>query len=67
MTDDKIVTGNALNAAAQRALSEAAERRTAQEEKEKKLAAQRSNEKGGPKEERVRFGDWEKGGRAVDF
>ena len=38
-----------------------------QEEKEKKLDAQRSTEKGGPKEERVRFGDWEKAGRAVDF
>lgn len=67
MTDDKIVTDKTLTPAAQRALSEAAERRTAQEEKEKKLAAQRSSEKGGPKEERVRFGDWEKAGRAVDF
>jgi len=67
MTDDKFVTDKALTPAAQRALAEAAERRAAQEDKEKKLDAQRSAEKGGPREERVRYGDWEKAGRAVDF
>ena len=67
MTDDKFVTDKVLTPAAQRALAEAAERRKAQEEKEKKLDDQRSAEKGGPREERVRFGDWEKAGRAVDF
>jgi len=67
MPDDKFVTEKALTPAAQRALEEAAARRKVQEEKEKKLDAQRSTEKGGPKEERVRFGDWEKAGRAVDF
>ena len=67
MADDKFVTEKALTPAAQRALAEAADRRASQEEKEKKLDAQRSAEKGGPKEERVRFGDWEKAGRAVDF
>lgn len=67
MTDDKFVTAKALTPAAQRALAEAEARRKAQEEKEKKLDAQRSSEKGGPSAERVRYGDWEKAGRAVDF
>ena len=67
MKDDKFVTAKALTPAAQRALAEAAVRRKAQEEKEKKLDAQRSSEKGGPRAERVRYGDWEKAGRAVDF
>jgi hypothetical protein len=67
MTDEKKVTNTDLTPAAQRALAEAEARRAAQEAKEKQLEAQRSAEKGGPKEERVRYGDWEKAGRAVDF
>ena len=67
MSDEKKVTNTDLTPAAQRALAEAEARRAAQEAKEKQLEAQRSAEKGGPKEERVRYGDWEKAGRAVDF
>lgn len=67
MTNNKNVTDKTLTPAAQRALAEAAERRAAQELKEQELNAQRATEKGGPKEERVRYGDWEKAGRAVDF
>lgn len=67
MSDEKKVTNTALSPAAQRALAEAEARRAAQEAKEEELEAQRSAEKGGPKEERVRYGDWEKAGRAVDF
>lgn len=67
MSDEKNVTKRDLSPAAQRALDEAAERRAAQEAKEEDLERQRSSEKGGPKEERVRYGDWEKAGRAVDF
>ncbi|MEL7108036.1 MAG: DUF1674 domain-containing protein [Pseudomonadota bacterium] len=67
MTNNKNVTSENLTPAAQRALAEAEERRAAQEAKEKELDAQRAGEKGGPKEERVRYGDWEKAGRAVDF
>ena len=67
MSDEKNVTNKSLSPAAQRALAEAEERRAAQEAKEEELEAQRSAEKGGPKEERVRYGDWEKAGRAVDF
>ena len=67
MSDEKNVTNKDLSPAAERALAEAAERRAEQEAKEKDLEAQRSAEKGGPKEERVRYGDWEKAGRAVDF
>ncbi len=67
MSDEKNVTKRDLPAAAQRALEEAAERRAAQEAKEEDLERQRTSEKGGPKEERVRYGDWEKAGRAVDF
>lgn len=67
MPDDKFVTEKKLTPAAQRALAEAAARRSTQESKERDLDAQRSTEKGGPKEERVRYGDWEKAGRAVDF
>ncbi|MEO1241126.1 MAG: DUF1674 domain-containing protein [Pseudomonadota bacterium] len=56
-----------LPPAAIRALEEAAARRAAEE----KQAAQKSpdsKELGGPKgEEPTRFGDWERGGRAVDF
>ncbi len=67
MSDEKNVTNKDLSPAAQRALAEAEARRAAQEAKEQALEAQRSSEKGGPKEERVRYGDWEKAGRAVDF
>jgi hypothetical protein len=67
MSDEKKVTNKVLSPAAERALQEAEARRSAQEAKEKELEAQRSAEKGGPKEERVRYGDWEKAGRAVDF
>lgn len=67
MSDEKKVTNTDLTPAAQRALAEAEARRADQEAKEKQLEAQRSAEKGGPKEERVRYGDWEKAGRAVDF
>lgn len=67
MTNKKIVTDKTLTPAAERALAEAAERRAAQVAKEQELDTQRATEKGGPKDERVRFGDWEKAGRAVDF
>ena len=67
MSDEKSVTKPNNSSAAERALAEAAERRAAQEAKEQDLESDRSSEKGGPKEERVRFGDWEKAGRAVDF
>ncbi|MEM7637827.1 MAG: DUF1674 domain-containing protein [Pseudomonadota bacterium] len=67
MIDDKKITERKLPPAAERALAEAAERRAEQEAKEQELDEQRASEKGGPKEERVRFGDWEKAGRAVDF
>lgn len=56
-----------LPPAAVRALKEAAERRAAQEKANAEKAAQ-PKELGGPKgEEPTRFGDWERGGRAVDF
>lgn len=67
MSDEKFVTNKKLAPAAERALAEAAARRAEQDAKEKDLENQRSGEKGGPKEERVRYGDWEKAGRAVDF
>jgi len=67
MADNKNVTEENIKAAAQRALAEAEERRAAQEKKEQELDARRAREKGGPSEERVRYGDWEKAGRAVDF
>ena len=66
MDEDKTAP-KALPAAAQRALEEAAARRA---EKAKKDAhtADDPKELGGPKgEEPTRFGDWERGGRAVDF
>lgn len=67
MSDEKNVTKDDLPPAAQRALEEAAARRAEQDAKEQALDKQRASEKGGPKEERVRYGDWEKAGRAVDF
>ena len=67
MSDEKNVTKSDLPPAARRALAEAAERRAQQEAHEQALEAQRDGEKGGPKQERVRYGDWEKAGRAVDF
>ncbi len=67
MSDEKNVTKPDLSPAAKRALDEAAARRAEQEQKEQELEANRAGEKGGPREERVRYGDWEKAGRAVDF
>ena len=50
--------------AAQRALEEAAARRA----KAAAEAEKRAREEGGPKgPEPTRYGDWERGGRAVDF
>jgi hypothetical protein len=52
-----------LPAAAVRALEEAAQRRKAMIRE-----ADRPKELGGPKgDEPTRYGDWERGGRAVDF
>lgn len=67
MSDDKNIIKDDLPPAAKRALAEAEERRAAQIAKEAELEALRGKESGGPKEERVRYGDWEKAGRAVDF
>ncbi len=67
MSDEKNVTKPDLSPAAQRALAEAEARRVEQELKEQELESKRAGEKGGPPEERVRYGDWEKAGRAVDF
>lgn len=67
MSDEKNVTKPDLSPAAKRALDEAAARRAEQEQKEQELEVNRAGEKGGPREERVRYGDWEKAGRAVDF
>lgn len=67
MSDEKNVTKPELSPEAQRALSEAEARRAEQELKEQELEAIRAREKGGPAGERVRYGDWEKAGRAVDF
>ncbi|MEL7112970.1 MAG: DUF1674 domain-containing protein [Pseudomonadota bacterium] len=67
MSDEKNVTNKTLSPEAKRALAEAEARRAEQEAKEQVLETQRSSEKGGPKAERVRYGDWEKAGRAVDF
>ena len=51
-----------LPPAAQRALADAEARRKAAK------AGDRPKELGGPKgEEPTRYGDWERGGRAVDF
>ncbi len=53
----------ALTPAARRALEEADARRKAAQEKK-----DAQKEIGGPKgEEPTRYGDWERGGRAVDF
>lgn len=67
MSDEKNVTKDELPAAARRALEEAEARRAEQDAKERALEHQRASEKGGPREERVRYGDWEKAGRAIDF
>jgi len=67
MSDEKNVTKPVLSPAARRALEEAEDRRAQQELKEQELESTRAGERGGPKEERVRYGDWEKAGRAVDF
>ncbi|MEM7493639.1 MAG: DUF1674 domain-containing protein [Pseudomonadota bacterium] len=68
MSDDENVTKKELSPAAQRALAEAAERREQLDAKERELEDQREVEKGGPKKkEPVRYGDWERDGRAYDF
>ncbi len=64
---DEKNTPDDLPAAAKRALAEAAARRA---EQAKKADGEAGNPKelGGPKgEEPTRFGDWERGGRAIDF
>lgn len=62
MSEDQTPRKN-LPPAAQRALEEA-EARRAKEKREKK----RRKELGGPAgEEPTRYGDWERGGRAIDF
>ena len=61
MRDDPAIKAR-LDAAAERALAEAEARRAAQPE------AAPPKELGGPKgPEPTRYGDWEKGGLAVDF
>lgn len=66
MADPDLIPGAApgkpLTAAARRALSEAAERRS------QAVAAEQSGEQGGPSgPEPTRYGDWERKGIAVDF
>jgi len=70
MSDDKTEKPDgaapckALAPAAVRALAEAADRRA----KQAADKARPTKEIGGPKgEEPTRYGDWERGGRAVDF
>ncbi len=59
---DGAAPDKALRPEARRALEEAAARRKAAGE------TARAKELGGPKgEEPTRYGDWERGGRAVDF
>jgi hypothetical protein len=61
MNDAPAPTPRKLTPEAERALAEAAERR-------KQEQAQLETEKGGPAgPEPTRYGDWERGGRAVDF
>lgn len=68
MSDDDNVTNKPLSEAAKRALAEAEARRAELEAKERELEAQRTEETGGPrKKEPVRYGDWERDGRAYDF
>ncbi len=69
MSDDKNITDKSgLPPAAQRALAEAAERRTAQNKHEQDLEEKRAKEHGGPKSiEPTRYGDWERKGIAYDF
>ena len=56
----------ALSPAAERALAEAAERRTAQDRKAQELAAAREvNGRGG--QDPVRYDEWEVKGLAIDF
>lgn len=68
MADEQPIPGAApgkdLTPAARRALLEAAERRAAREAETASLPP----EEGGPAGlEPTRYGDWERGGRAVDF
>ncbi len=65
--EQKKSSAKELPAAAQRALEEAAARRADQEKQDAQKSAD-PKELGGPKgEEPTRFGDWERGGRAIDF
>ena len=67
-TKDKKTVGQnaAIPPAAQRALAEAQARRAAAEAQEQ--SNPQKPEVNGPKgEEPTRFGDWERGGRCVDF
>ncbi len=64
---DKAPAGKALTLAAQRALKEAEIRRKAAAETQADRSGS-AKETGGPRgAEPTRFGDWERGGRAVDF
>jgi len=68
MTEGAETPRKDLPPAAQRALAEAAERRKAAEAAAKAHPKECAKELGGPKgEEPTRYGDWERGGRAVDF
>ena len=62
------VEREALPAAAQRALQEAAARRAELEQAEAQARNAGADERGGPAgKEPTRYGDWERKGRAVDF
>ena len=68
MSDSDHLTKKDPPPAAQRALTEAAKRRAAQEALEKTLEAKRRNERGGPRHiEPTRYGDWERKGITYDF
>ena len=65
--DEEKLPSEELPAAAKRALEEAAMRRAQQAKKDAETTDD-PKELGGPKgEEPTRYGDWERGGRAVDF
>ncbi len=65
--EEKKSSPEPMPAAAKRALEEAAARRMQQDKKNTQKASD-PKELGGPKgEEPTRYGDWERGGRAIDF
>ncbi|GJL95774.1 MAG: hypothetical protein DHS20C05_21790 [Hyphococcus sp.] len=69
-TQDLAFEGVAEGAAPGKVLPEAAKRALKEAEERRKAAAhpQAPKEIGGPRgEEPTRYGDWERGGRAVDF